>query len=404
MRIGGSTPFNPSGAFPVALGPGSYSYIPPGNYLCSLGAQTCVEWWDPVQSAWRVVAWPNEQFPISVDGYNYRLINRSGVVVGASITNAGSGGTNGIGPTQTGATVSVAGPGGNGQAAKGYAIVGGSLPSLSVSNGGSGFVVPPLILIDPPPLGGIQATAVSQITSAGVLTSATLVNVGAGYTSLPNVYVVPQFLDYPGQLALPYTVPTSPTPVAPNFPPGQIQNIPPQNFQQGLQQAFPVTGGALVNFGAGVLGGSGTLTGLVITDYGSLYNTSVPAISFAGGGLAGGVAATALMSWAVTTAPNVTYATLAVGTPLESNLGLLSATTNFYNNGFLWARPFRGRVPAASTNPAVVDDAGFGFQTVLGTGSFGSTLNAGAATSTATFAGTVMGGINDTSILQAFIN
>src|SRR5215472_19349177 len=103
MRIGGSTPFNPSGAFPVALGPGSYSYIPPGNYLCSLGAQTCVEWWDPVQSAWRVVAWPNEQFPISVDGYNYRLINRSGVVVGASITNAGSGGTNGIGPTQTGA-------------------------------------------------------------------------------------------------------------------------------------------------------------------------------------------------------------------------------------------------------------------------------------------------------------
>lgn len=420
MRIGGPLNFNASGPFPIYLGSGGYIYPPAGQYLFTLGPQTVLQWQDPLYG-WRNYCAPGAEIgAISLDGYNYRLINLSGTVVGASITNAGSGGTNGIGPTQTGTTLGVAGPGGTGQTAKGYVIVGGSLPALSIANAGSGFVVPPLILIDPPPAGGIQAEAFATITTGGALSSVTLTNIGAGYTNLPNVYVVPQFLDYPGSPALPFTIPSSPTPVAPNFPPGNIFNAPGggvtvglQQFVQGLQQAFPVTSGALVNFGAGVLGGSGTLTGIVMTDFGSAYTgTSVPAVSFAGTSL-GAAAATALMNWCVVTAPVVTFATLAAGTPVESTLGYLTDPTFaqnswtpgtiWNNNNFLFARPYRGRLVTSAAVTAT-DDPGFGFQTALGTGSFGALINQAAATGTATFAAPTMGGIVDVTMIQMFIN
>lgn len=411
MRIGGPFPLNPAGSFPVSLGPGQYFYPPPGNYLTSLGGQTVMQWWDPINSNWRNLGLPGSQMvPIQTDGYNFRLINLSGVVIGASITNVGSGGVNGIGPTQTGSTLAVAAPGGNAQTAKGYVIVGGSLPALNVAQGGSAFVVPPLILIDPPPAGGIQATAVSTITTAGVLTSATLVNPGAGYTALPNVYVVPQFLDYPGQPALPYTIPTPPTPIAPNFPPGQIAIGPgsgnagtiPQNFMQGLQGSFPASAGALVNFGAGVLGGSGTLTGVVMTDYGSAYNTSVPAITF-GGTSIGAVAATAVMSWAVQSITAGTGGTMAIGAPVETTLGQLLAAPPFFDNDYVSARPMRGHTTSAA-GAVTIDDNGFGMQIVLTNANVGFIF---APTSTVAPTGgatPTMGGINDTSLLQAFVN
>lgn len=407
MRIGGPITFNQSGAFPVSLGPGQYFYPPPGNYLLTLGYQSCLEWWDPIQYSWRVLAWPLSAVPVSIDGYNYRITNRSGIVAGAAITNAGTTGVNGIGPTQTGTTASFAAPGGTGQTAKGYVIIGGSLPALNIAQAGSAFVVPPLILIDPPPVGGIQATAISTITAAGALNSVTLVNVGAGYTSLPNVYVIPQFLDYAGAPALPYTLPAT-GPIAPNFPPGQIANgpgggiSPPGNFMQGLQAAFPITTGALVNFGAGVLGGSGTLTGLVVTDYGSAY-TAVPAITFAGGTLAGGVAATALMSWGVTAVTGSGGVAYTSGNPVESTLGLFASPEGFYDNNAFNVRPMRGHLTSAAGATAI-DDNGFGIQTVLGAGNFGVSIGGSIPTTTVTFSAITMGGVNDTSVLQAFLN
>jgi hypothetical protein len=405
MRLGGPFPFNPGGAFPISLSGGQYYYPPPGNYLFTPGTQTVIQWWDPVQSSWRTYTNPpGTTQAISVDGYNYRIINLSGVVQAASITNAGSGGVNGIGPTQTGSTVSFAGPGGNGQTAKGYVVVGGSLPALVVAQGGSGFVVPPLILIDPPPAGGVQATATSAITSAGVLTSATLVNAGAGYTSIPNVYVIPQFLDYPGQLALPYTIPAS-GPVAPNFPPGQIAIGPgsgaagviPQTFMNGLQGSFPTSSGALVNFGAGVLGGSGTLTAIVMTDFGSLYSAAVPAVSFGGTSL-GAAAATAVMAWAASAVSTFTGGTIGSnGAPVESSLGQLLLTSN---NNTLLGRPIRG---SATTGGVVtIADPGFAIQTLMASGSIALT-GIVSVNPTGGGAGT-MGPVTDTHILQMMVN
>lgn len=409
MRIGGPAPFNPANAFPISLAGGSYYYPPPGQYLLTLGSQSVLQWWDPIQSSWRnYLCPPNGTMQISVDGYNFRIINMSGVVQAASITNPGSGGVNGIGPTQTGTSLGIAAPGGNGQTAKGYVIIGGAVGTAggaaTVTQGGSGFVVPPTILIDPPPAGGVQATAVAAITTGGVLTSVTMVNPGAGYLTVPNFYVVPQFLDYPGQLALPYTVPQSPTPVAPNFPPGLITIGPggggssyiPQTWMNALQAAFPSSSGALVTSPA--LAGSGTLTGIVITDFGSLYSGAVPAITFSGGTLAGGVAATAVMAWAAQSVSTFTGGTIAAATGAISSLGQLLL---YSNNNMLLGRPIRG---AVSTGGVVtVNDPGFAIQTLMPSGQIG-VVGAGVSVNPTGGGAGTMGPVTDTSILQMGIN
>jgi hypothetical protein len=287
MRIGGPFPFNAAQSFVAPLAGGSYFYPPAGNWLFQLDANAAMQWWDPIAWIFRGIVATGHVLPISVDGYNYRVVNTTSGNLSAAVTAAGSGGTNGIGPVQTNTNVVFNAAPAGGRTSRGYAIVGGALPALTVAVPGTGFLVPPLILIDPPPPGGIQATAVATITAGGALNTATLVNVGAGYAALPQVYVVPQFLDYPGAPTLPNN-PANPV----GTPPGIIQLMPPQRFAQGLQPSFPVPIGALVNFGAGVLAGSGTLTGVVVTDIGAGY-TVVGTITFTGTGAPAAATATA---------------------------------------------------------------------------------------------------------------
>lgn len=405
MRIGGAFPFNASGAFPVQLTGGEFFYPPAGNYLMTLGAQTCLQWWDPIQYSWRNLAQPNaETFQISTDGYNWRLANLSGIVIGASITNAGSGGTNGIGPTQTGSTVSfAAGSSSPGGTAQGYVIVGGSVAAPTITQAGSGFKVPPLVLIDPPPVGGIQATATCALTSGGGITSVTMGNVGAGYTVTPNFYLVPQFQNQPGSI---YNDPYGVAPVAgaQNVPPGIIGGtaLPPQTFMQGLSLTSG-TGGALLTPVA--LTGTGTLTGVVVTHYGYGY-TSVPAMTFANttGALAGGVAATSLMSWGVTALTGGSGVAYTVGNKWESSMGYLTAgTTNFYNNNLLQPRIAQG-VLTSTVGALTIEDGGFGMQKVLVAGNFGVAQGGTIATTSIVFSGIAMGGITDTSIIQMMVD
>jgi hypothetical protein len=408
MRLGGAFPFNQSGSFPVSLPGGAYSYVPPGAYLLTLGGQTILQWWDPVQSSWRNMSSPGAPtFNIATDGYNYRLINMSGVVQGVSITNAGSAGTNGIGPTQTGCVLSIAAPAAGIQA-KGYVIVGGAVGtaggSATVTQAGSGFVTPPTILIDPPPLGGIQATAVAALTAGGAITSVTMVNPGAGYTSVPNAYVVPQFLDYPGQLALPYTVPATGLP-APYFPPGLISNQPPQNWSYGLTPILGTTG-ALITLPA--LAGSATLTGVVVTDYGSGYlGSAIPSVTFTGSNTS--FAGTAIMSMSLLTLTGGSGTAYTVGNVWESSMGLLTPatappiTTAYNNNNWLQPRPARG-VLTSTAGALTMEDPGFGFQKLLIAANFGVAQGASIGTGSIVFSAITMGGINDTSIIQAMVN
>jgi hypothetical protein len=372
----------------VLLIPGGIYYPPSGEYVITTGGQTVIEWWDPTNAIWRNYAGPNTFEQISADGANYRLVNLSGCAVGALITNAGSGGVNGIGPNQTGSTVAFGAPaaGGVTATAQGYVIVGGTVPAPTVTQGGSGFLVPPLIVCDPPPAGGVQATFTSTISAAGVLTGVAQVNPGAGYTSIPQFYIIPQFQFYPGAIRFPGDTPqTIPAPGLIN--PANVWTGSP--FQANIQTG---TTGALLTGVA--LTGSGTLTGIVMTYYGNGYTgATVPAITFGGTSL-GAAAATVLMSMCVAVATTTTtagagYATAAAAV---TSVGLRAATNN--NNAF-FPRPARG-VLTSATGTFTVEDPGFGFQRV-------DNISCAGGTTAAAYTNTNFGGLNDVSILQPMV-
>ncbi len=393
-RIGGLFPFPQqapaNGDGVVALPSGGVYVFPAGNYVVQTGSQTQLQWFDPNQQVWRGIGPQDVTFNmVSSDGCNYRLVNLSGVVIGASVTAAGSGGTNGIGFLATGATVTYSAPA-SGLAlatAGGYAIVGGSVAAPTISQAGSGFVMPPLILIDPPPPGGIQATAYATINSAGGVATVVMQNVGAGYTASPNFYVFPQNPGYTGGSV--GGIASDPFPA-----PGLVY---PTNLPAGsqFQPNISLAGCQLTSV---ALTGSGTLTGIGTDDYGFGYDgTHIPGVTIAGGGLSAATA-TAVMSMCVT---SVTLGSGGVGfgsgaPPIwETSLGLV---TNTLNNSILVPRPARGvtTVVTGAVATFAIEDNGFGLQKVPSVAVLDtSALHTGQATGTA-----VCGGIVDTSLVQ----
>jgi len=380
-RIGGPFNFGQT-ALPIALGPGGIFVPPPGNYLVTLGLTTVLQYYDPTLQEWRVYAQPQaDALPVAMDGTNWRLVNMSGVVIGANITNAGSGATNGIGQAATGVSVSFGAAPSNGVAAQGYAIVGGAINStITITNAGSGFVVPPLLLIDPPPVGGIQATAVCTINSSGAIQAVTVTNAGAGYLTAPNVYVVPQPAGYGAW----------------NTGLGSVNNPANTPYSLVIPQTGLVgaSGTAQLTVNA-TLAGSGTVTGIVMTSLGGGYTgTTIPTITITG---AGSAAATAVMSLSLTsitiTAGGAAYG---VAPNIESGLGLILQTRNA---NVLIPRAARATstLSGGVINATAIEDPGFGFQLVpkLGTVMTGGTPATTEATLTA-----VCGGINDVSLLQ----
>ena len=188
--------------------------------------------------------------------------------------------TNGIGSTITGVSLSYAASNTTGYpTATGYAIIGGTVAAPTVTQAGSGFLVPPLIVIDPPPQGGIQATAIAVMVAAGSsgISSITIENAGAGYLTSPNFWIVPQPALYQGG--------PSGSLAAGGIPsPGLVY---PTNAIPGNQNTSAV-GAQLTSV---ALTGSGTLTGVGIVNAGGGY-TGAPAVTITGG--AGGIAITAL--------------------------------------------------------------------------------------------------------------
>lgn len=410
MRLGGNFPFpftapalNGAGEA-IALLSGGMFIVPQGNWLVIPGQETVLEFFDPISGLWRgTQCYQGQVEQISSDGSNYRLVNLSGVVVGANITNAGSGGTNGIGPLQTGSTVSFAAPaaGGAPATAQGYVIVGGTVPAPTVTQGGSGFIAPPVIFCDPPPAGGIQATFTATISAAGVITGVTQVNPGAGYASIPNFYIVPQPQFYQGSVRWPGVPGSSDSPTAQGLsatgqPPGLINpaNAWPGFPYQGNLTPPQSTLGALLTGNA--LTGSGTLTGIVVIAYGQGYTGAGSAVTFGGTSL-GAAAATSIMSLCSLTATGSTLTPTTggtgyiVGAPAETTLGLVSS---FNNNNLFTPRPIRGKITAA-TGAFSVEDPGFGIQSGTGVG-----VGGGSITTLAVLGSAQLGGITDTSVLQ----
>jgi hypothetical protein len=252
----------------IALAAGGVWYPPAGEWLVQTAANACVQWWDPIAQTWRnQVSNSNTGDYFSTDGYNYRVFNMTGTILSAPITAAGSGGTNGIGFAATGAAITFSAPGTGGSLATGYVIVGGSVQAPTITQAGSGFLVPPLVVIDAPPPGGIQATATAALTAGGGISSITMANVGAGYASSPNFYLIPQTAYYQGG-------PSGGVAAAPIPAPGLVY---PSNAVPGNQNTSP-TGAQLT---PAALTGSGTVTGLVMINNGTAY-TGTPTATITG--------------------------------------------------------------------------------------------------------------------------
>ena len=68
-------------------------------------------------------------------------------------------------------------------------ITTGSVMSIAVTDGGSGYQKAPDIWFDMPSSGIASATGITTINQAGIVTAAYLTYAGAGYTVAPNVYI-----------------------------------------------------------------------------------------------------------------------------------------------------------------------------------------------------------------------
>ena len=281
-RIGGAFPLPlaqvQEGGTRVGLESGGVFYFPPGEYLAITDAHSLVQFWDGQSQSWQTLWGHSQGGFLSCDGYNFRAINDSGIVTSSSLT-AGSGMTNGIGATATGVSVAIAASNTTGYpTATAYAIIGGGVQAPTVTQAGSGFLIPPQIIIDPPPPGGIQATAHALMTAAGSSGIASIVVdvVGAGYLTTPNFWIIPQPALYQGG--------PSGGVAAGGIPaPGLVY---PTNAVPGNQNTS-ATGAQLTS---AALIDSGTLTGLVIINAGGGYTSANPSATFTGG--AGGIAAT----------------------------------------------------------------------------------------------------------------
>lgn len=194
---------------PVALSSGQYFNIPSGQYMVVPGLYTFIQYFDPVTYLWKICHTGPNQSPmmLSSDGFNFRLCNATGTMVGASVTTAGTGLTNGIyypagypianNPSATVQAGTAAAPSVVMSAASGTIlakcnlIVGGANhTAATITSGGTGYTKKPILFVDPPPAGGVPMTMYVATLTAGVVTAITTTNDGAGYTSVPKVTVV----------------------------------------------------------------------------------------------------------------------------------------------------------------------------------------------------------------------
>lgn len=240
---GGIPQYANQAAGPISLPAGASELIPAGQFMVQPGPYSFLQAKDPVTGTWCTLGTATHGArTILSDGQNFRIANLSGCAVGAFITNVGSGYT-------SAPTVSA-----SAGASTWQAIVGGAINStVTITAAGSGYTYAPILLIDPPPAGGVQATATCTI-SGGAINAVTVVNQGAGYTTAPNITVLRDPRDTSGS-------------------------------------------GAVLTVNS-TLAGSGTVTAILCTNHGTAV-TAVPTLTISGGG-GSSAAATAVMCFTVT--------------------------------------------------------------------------------------------------------
>jgi len=246
----------------VWLPAGTTYYIPAGQWLITPGPYTFIQFLDPITGIWR--NFPNAgntPTTISSDGVNFRLANMTGFAIGAVVTNSGS--------SYTSAPTVTASSGGS----TWKAIVGGAISTtITTVTAGAGYNYIPVVVVSPPPVGGVQATITATISS-GVPTL-TVVDQGAGYTIAPTITLIPDQRE-------------------------STQGTPGPTTAGSYTTALVASGSA---------GGAQTISAVLCTQPGTtaLAGTAIPTLTFSGGG-GSSAAATIVMCMSIT--PTNTAAT-----------------------------------------------------------------------------------------------
>lgn len=322
----------PTQAF--TLQPGATRLIPAGTWNINLGLYSCIQELDPVQNTWVNSGGSDTNFRyVNSDGNSFRVANLQGCVVGVVVTTAGSGYSPATPPTVTASAGS----------ATLTAVVGGAVStSVTVSNGGTGYVYPPLVFLDPPPVGslGLQATGYATLTS-GAVSSITIDNQGSGYTNIPNIY---------------------------------IQNDPRDTVGTGASAQA-------------VLTGAGTITSVAVTNIGTPL-TTIPTLTFSSGSGAGTVIMVRSISGYTVTTAGSGYS----GTVEISALGNGLNTTNVLTNpkwGSNLVRTRKASIIAGISSTSI---------TTLGVTVLDGGIYAGSAPSAI-----IYGGVTGTSVLNGAV-
>lgn len=333
----------------MSLAAGAVFVIPAGSWGVGTGLYSSVQEFDPVTGIWRNIGndsgttfrWLNS------DGVNFRIANQTGTVVGALVTTAGAGYTSAPVITDslsTGATYT--------------AVIGGALSTtVTIANGGKNYTYPPIIQISAPAPTGVQATATATI-SAGAVNAVTIVNQGAGYTNVPTFSVINDPRDTTGVNA-------------------QL---------------------------TGALTGAGTVTAVLVSNYGGIGAvTSVPTLTFTGGGFTSTAAATAIMEFTVTGVTVTSAGSGYSGNVLITGLGGFPSTAPSYVNTYIQSLLVRQRpalIGAGLTGGAIST----GGNTIYDGGIFPGVPTgyvSGFATGSAALPGFTVGGVTDTVLLIA---
>lgn len=203
-----------------------------GQYALDLGTNLQYQIFNSASQQWQNFgSGGGEATLVSSDGTNYRVANTVDVPNVVTISNAGSGLTNGyntvtITPSAGGSTYNT--------------IVGGAInTTVTITAGGSGYVAAPILVFNPPTNQGstpyVLPTATCTI-SGGVINAVTVVNAGAGLVSAPTITIIPQ--------------------------------------------PFDTTGGGGVLTVNATLAGSGTLLAAFVRTYGTAVGASAPTLTF----------------------------------------------------------------------------------------------------------------------------
>ena len=184
---------------PLTLPAGGIYVLPAGQYMVIPGPYTFLQWYDSVATIWRTAMAPLNSHcqVVSADGYNFRIANLTGCMIGAYLTNGGSGYPNGIYPAGTAAAGSYVQATSSAGTATWNVVVGGCInTSVTITTAGVGYNNPPTLTFSDPPTGGVKASAIATV-SGGAVSGVTVINQGAGYSAAPTITVTPHPLDLP---------------------------------------------------------------------------------------------------------------------------------------------------------------------------------------------------------------